>query len=223
MKPKFINVFLLSLALIVFVYAFFIYDDKKPLRYLEIYGPKTFEAKGKNTDTTYHTIPYFSFTNQDGAEVNQTFFDNSIYVADFFFTTCKSICPLMSTQMQRVAEKYKDNAEVKFLSHTVDPETDSVAQLKNYAIAHNANVKQWVLVTGDKKALYDVARKGYLVDAGVGDGGADDFIHTQNFALIDKDKRIRGYYDGTNTEEVNQLIKDIELLLAEYHYKEHNK
>ena len=122
--------------------------------------------------------------------------------------------------MQRIAEHFKGNKEVKFLSHTVDPETDTVEQLKRYAIQHKADAKQWMLVTGDKKALYDVARTSYLLDAEKGDGGQDDFIHTQNFALIDKDKRIRGYYDGTNTTEMNQLIKDIDLLLAEEHYKE---
>ncbi len=122
--------------------------------------------------------------------------------------------------MERVVKKYKGNVEVKFLSHTVDPETDTVAQLKRYADLHKADSKQWMLVTGDKKELYDIARTGYLLDASEGDGGPDDFIHTQNFALIDKDKRIRGYYDGTNTIEVDQLIKDIDLLLAEYRYKE---
>jgi protein SCO1 len=220
LNTKYINLFLLSLAAIVFVYAFFIYDTHKPLRYLPIYGEKSFESKNGKTDTTFHTIQNFSFTDQNGRTITQNNLDNSVYVADFFFTTCHSICPVMSTQMQRIAEKFKGNSEVKFLSHTVDPEIDTVEQLKRYAIEHHADENQWMLVTGDKKALYDIARTGYLLDASIGDGGPDDFIHTQNFALIDKDKRIRGYYDGTNTTEVDQLIKDIDLLLAEYHYKE---
>ncbi len=220
MKIKTVNLFLLILATVVFIYAFFIYDDSKPIRYLPIYGEKSYEAKNGKTDTTYHTIQNFSFINQDGKTITQKDFDNCVYVADFFFTTCRSICPIMSTQMQRIAEHFKGNTEVKFLSHTVDPETDTVEQLKRYAIKHKADVKQWMLVTGDKKALYDIARTSYLLDAEKGDGGPDDFIHTQNFALIDKDKRIRGYYDGTNTAEMNQLIKDIDLLLAEYRYKE---
>lgn len=220
MKVKFINLFLLILAAIVFVYAFFVYDNSKPLRYLPIYGEKSYELINGRTDTTFHTIQNFSFTDQDGKTITQKDFDNAVYVSDFFFTTCHSICPKMSTQMQRIAEKFKGNAEVKFLSHTVDPETDSVEQLKRYAIQHKADPNQWMFVTGDKKALYDIARTGYLLDAGIGDGGPDDFIHTQNFALIDKDKRIRGYYDGTNTAEMDQLIKDIELLLAEYRFKE---
>jgi protein SCO1/2 len=220
MKTKYINLFLLSLALVVFVYAFFIYDKTKPIRYLPIYGEKEYESKNGKTDTIYHTIPNFSFTNQNGKTVTQKELNNSVYVADFFFTTCHSICPIMSTQIQRVAEKFKGNSEVKFLSHTVDPETDTVEQLNRYAIEHKANVNQWMFVTGDKKELYDIARTGYLLDASIGDGGPDDFIHTQNFALVDKDNRIRGYYDGTNTKEVDQLITDIDLLLAEYHYKE---
>jgi protein SCO1/2 len=220
MKPKFINIFLLVVAAVVFVYAFFIYDNDKPLRYLPIYGEKSYEAKNGKTDTTFHTVQNFSFTNQDGETVTQSNFDGSVYVADFFFTTCHSICPIMSTQMERIAAKYKGNAEVKFLSHTVDPEIDTVEQLKRYAIKHNADTKQWMFVTGDKKALYDIARVSYMLDASQGDGGPDDFIHTQNFALVDKDKRIRGYYDGTDTTQMNQLIKDIDLLLSEYHYKE---
>lgn len=219
MKPKFINVALLVIALGVFVYAFFIYDNQKPLRYLPIFGEKSYESKNGKTDTTYHSIQNFSFINQDGKTVTEKDFNGSVYVTDFFFTTCHSICPIMSTQMERVASHFKGNAEVKFLSHTVDPEIDTVEQLKSYAIKHNADSKQWMFVTGEKKALYDIARTSYLLDASEGNGGPDDFIHTQNFALIDKDKHIRGYYDGTDSTQMNQLIKDIELLLAEHHYK----
>jgi protein SCO1 len=212
MNIKPINLVLFALALGIFIYAFFFYDDSKPLRKLPVYGNKYLE----NKDTVFHKVPAFTFINQDSAVVTDKNFDGSVYVADFFFTTCQSICPVMSTQMQKVAEAFKGNEHVKFISHTVDPETDSVAQLKEYAIQHQADSKQWAFVTGDKKALYDIARLGYLLDAHEGDGGPDDFIHTQNFALIDKEKRIRGFYDGTNTEEIEQLIKDIHLLLAEY-------
>jgi protein SCO1/2 len=220
MKPKFINLLLLAVAAAIFVYAFFIYDTTKPTRYLPIYGEKSYESKNGKTDTTYHTIQDFSFTNQDGQTVTQKNVDGSIYVTDFFFTTCHSICPIMSVQMERVYTKFKDNPEVKFLSHTVDPEIDTVQQLKAYAIKHNADARQWMFVTGAKKELYGIARTGYLLNAEEGDGGPDDFIHTQNFALIDKDKRIRGFYDGTDSTEINQLIKDIDLLLKEYRYKE---
>ena len=220
MKPKFINILLLLVAAGVFIYAFFIYDNTKPVRYLPIFGEKSYESIHGKTDTTYHTIQNFNFTDQDGNTVTQTNFAKSVYITDFFFTTCHSICPIMSSQMERIYDKFKGNAEVKFLSHTVDPEIDTVKQLKAYAIKHNADAKQWMFVTGDKKDLYAIARTGYLLNAEQGDGGPDDFIHTQNFALIDKDKRIRGFYDGTDSLEMNQLMKDIDLLLAEYHYKE---
>lgn len=219
MKVKFINLFLLVVAAGVFVYAFFVYDTQKPIRHLPVYGQKSYESKNGKTDTTYHTIQDFSFINQDSQIVTQKTFENSVYVTDFFFTTCHTICPVMSTQMERVAAKFKGNPEVKFLSHTVDPDIDTVAQLKRYANQHNADASQWMLVTGDKKALYDIARTSYLLDASQGDGGPDDFIHTQLFALIDKDKRIRGYYDGTDTTKINLLMTDIELLLQEYNYK----
>lgn len=220
MKIKFLNVVLLTLALAVFIYAFFFHDTKKPIRYLPIFGEKSYESKNGKTDTIFHTIPGFSFTDQDGNTVTEKNFENAVYVTDFFFTTCHSICPIMSTQMERVTRKFKGNAEVKFLSHTVDPEIDTVEQLKRYAIKHNADSKQWMMVTGEKAKLYEIARQGYLLDAQEGNGGPDDFIHTQNFALIDKEKRIRGYYDGTDSLEIDQLMKDIDLLLKEYHYKE---
>ncbi|MCX6297086.1 MAG: SCO family protein [Bacteroidetes bacterium] len=164
-------------------------------------------------------MPPFSFTDQDGKIVTEKDFEGSVYVTDFFFTTCHSICPIMSNQMERIAEKFKGNTEVKILSYTVDPEVDTVQQLKAYAIKHNADSKQWHFVTGKKRALYQIARTGYLLNAEQGNGGPDDFIHTQNFALIDKEKRIRGFYDGTDSTEINQLMKDIDLLLAESHYK----
>jgi protein SCO1 len=122
----------------------------------------------------------------------------------------------MSNQMERVYMHFKGNPAVKFVSHTVDPETDTVQQLHDYALRHKADSKQWMFLTGDKKALYNIARTGYLLNADEGDGGPDDFIHTQNFALIDKEKRIRGFYDGTDSVDIDKMIKDIELLLKEY-------
>lgn len=219
-RTKIINIVLLVAGLGILAYTFFVRDNNKPIRYLPVFGPKTYESNNGKTDTTFHTIAAFSFTDQDGKTVTEKDLNGSIYVTDFFFTTCHSICPVMSTQMERVYTKYKGNAEVKFVSHTVDPEIDTVQQMKAYALKHNADSKQWMFLTGDKKKLYEIARKSYFMDAEQGDGGPDDFIHTQNFALIDKDKRIRGYYDGTDSTDVNQLMKDIEILLSEYHYKE---
>ncbi len=219
MKIKSINLLLIVVAAGVFIYAFFIHDNDKPTRYLPIFGQKSYESKNGKTDTTFHTVQAFSFTNQDGKTVTDKDFEGSVYVTDFFFTTCHSICPIMSNKMEEIYTSYKGNKEVKFLSHTVDPETDTVEQLKSYALKHNANSDQWMFVTGDKKALYDMARTSYLLNAELGDGGPDDFIHTQNFALIDKDKRIRGFYDGTDSTEMVTLAQDISLLLKEYHYK----
>lgn len=220
MKIKFINITLLVVAAGVFIYAFFIYNNNKPIRYLAIFGEKSYESKGGKTDTVYHTIDHFSFTNQDGKTITDKDYNGSIYVTDFFFTTCHSICPVMSNQMERVYNKFKGNLEIKFLSHTVDPDIDTVEQLKRYAIKHDADAKQWNFVTGNKKDLYAIARKSYLLNAEQGDGGPDDFIHTQNFALIDKEKRIRGFYDGTDTTDMNQMMKDMDLLLKEEHYIE---
>ena len=220
MKPKIINIALIITAAVVFIYALFFHNTDKPLRYLAIFGEKSYESKNGKTDTVYHTVGDFSFIDQDGKNVTPKNFAGTVYVTDFFFTTCHSICPIMSTQMERIAAHFKENNEVKFLSHTVDPEIDTVEQLKRYALKHNADAKQWMFVTGGKKELYGIARTGYLLNAEEGDGGPDDFIHTQNFALIDKDKRIRGFYDGTDSTQMNQLIKDIDLLLKEYHYKD---
>jgi len=219
MKMKYFNIFLLLTACTIFVYLYFVNNKNKPLRYLPFYGEKVYEAKGKGSDTTYHKIGSFSLTNQDGKTITEKDYNGSVYVADFFFTTCHTICPIMSNQMERVYEKFKGNTKVKFLSHTVDPEIDTVAQLKRYAIKHNADASQWNFVTGSKKELYAITRTGYLLTAEQGDGGPDDFIHTQNFALIDMDKRIRGFYDGTDSTDMNQLMKDIDLLLMEYEYK----
>jgi protein SCO1/2 len=163
-------------------------------------------------DTLFHTIPNFSFVNQYGEVVTNEAVKGKVYVADYFFTTCQSICPIMSNQLDRV---YKERPEVMILSHTVDPETDTSAQLLRYAEKFKADRKRWIFLTGNKPELYELARKGYLLDAREGNGGAEDFIHTQNFALIDKKGRIRGYYDGTDSTAVNELITDIGFLLQE--------
>lgn len=192
-------------------------NEEEPLRYLPIYGP-TDENNKSN-----HKVGDFSLTSQEGKVITQKDFDDKIYVADFFFTTCHNICPIMSGQMERVYDKYKDNSTVMFLSHSVNPEFDSVPVLAKYAAAHHAAASKWIFVTGDKKQIYDLARNSYLVTATEGDGGPDDFVHTQNFALVDKDKRIRGYYDGTDSTDVSKLMLDMDLLLQEYAYKEKHK
>ena|ERR1700741_1239131 len=219
-KNKLISL-LLTLVPIAFVVLWFARrENPVPLRTLPYFGPKTYSTV---KDTVYHVIPDFEFTNQDGEKVNQEVVKGKIYVADYFFTTCQSICPVMSSQMERVAAKFKNNNTILFLSHTVNPEEDSVPVLKEYAERHHADSRQWQFLTGDKKALYELARKGYLLNAEEGTGGPDDFIHTQNFALIDKERRIRGFYDGTDSLDMNRMITDIQLLTDEYNWKEKNK
>lgn len=187
-------------------------NEDRPLRTLPVYGMQDEQNKSN------HTIAPFSFIDQNGDTVTDKDYSNKVYVTDFFFTTCRSICPVMTTQMQRVFEHYKSNPDVMFLSYSVNPEYDTPAVLKEYADKHHADAKKWHFVTGDKQKIYDLARISYLVTATKGDGGPDDFVHTQNFALIDKEKRIRGYYDGTDSTDVNKLITEIDLLLREYKY-----
>jgi len=164
----------------------------------------------------YHSIADFKLVNQNGDTITQNTYADKIYVADFFFTTCPSICPVMTANLAEVQDEFKDDNEVLLLSHSVTPEIDSVAQLKKYAVEKGVIDQKWNLVTGDKKQIYELARKSYMAVMDDGDGGAYDMIHTENFMLIDKERRIRGYYDGTNKEEVEKLIRDIEILKSTY-------
>ncbi|EAQ41805.3 SCO family protein [Polaribacter sp. MED152] len=160
----------------------------------------------------FHKIPDFEFTNQHGEQVTQDTFKNKIYVTDFFFTTCPGICPLMTKNMHLVQEAFKEDNSVLMLSHSVTPSIDSVAQLKNYAIEKNIG-NNWHLVTGKKQEIYDLGRSSYFVENDLGEPkGIDDFLHTENFILIDKNKHIRGIYNGLNKNSVKQLIADIKTL-----------
>lgn len=166
-----------------------------------------------------HKIGNFSFLNQDGKVVTQQDVKGKVFVAEYFFTTCGTICPIMNVQMQRVHKVYQANNNVRILSFTVDPKVDTVAQMKRYAVAHGADAKSWFFLTGTQEKLYELARKSFFVlkpaeTENQGDVGSD-FIHTNNFVLVDKEMRIRGYYDGTNPKEVDELIGDIALLVKE--------
>lgn len=166
-----------------------------------------------------HTIGEFSFKNQNGDTITQAYVDGKIYVAEYFFTTCGSICPIMNKQMQRVQKAYMREQDLKILSFTVDPDVDTVEQMKRYAVEHEANDEQWHFLTGSKEDLYSLARKSFFVlkpaeAENLGDAGSD-FIHTNNFVLVDRQRRIRGYYDGTSTAGVDSLIYDINRLLKE--------
>jgi len=165
-----------------------------------------------------HTIGDFTFVNQDSLIVTQQIIQDKVFVAEYFFTTCTNICPIMNKQMQRVHEKYKSQDDFRILSFSVDPDVDTVAQIKRYAEEHNAGPK-WYFLTGEKERLYELARKSFFVlkpaeAENVGDVGSD-FIHTNNFVLVDKQRRIRGYYDGTSPTSVDSLIVDIGKLLEE--------
>jgi protein SCO1/2 len=164
----------------------------------------------------YHTIADFSLTNQNGKTITQRDYKDKIYIADFFFTTCPTICPVMTKNMAGIQEQIIDDDDVLLLSHSVTPVIDSVAQLKKYAVEKGVNDAKWNLVTGDKKQIYKLARKSYLAVKNDGDGGPFDMIHTENFILVDKQRRIRGFYDGTKTGDIEKLLKDLDILKASY-------
>ena len=166
-----------------------------------------------------HKVGDFSFLNQEGKMISLDDVRGKVFVAEYFFTTCGTICPIMNQQMQRVAQAYATENDFRILSFTVDPKTDTVEQMKRYATAHGADAKKWYFLTGSQEKLYALARKSFFVlkpaeAENQGDVGSD-FIHTNNFVLVDKQLRIRGYYDGTNPKEIEGLIKDIALLLEE--------
>jgi len=170
----------------------------------------------------YHKISDFSLTNQNGKQITQGYYENQIYIADFFFTTCPSICPIMTKNMYQIQQKTMDK-NVLLVSYSVTPEIDNVDQLKKYALENKVNDNKWNLLTGDKKQIYELARKSYLVAKNDGDGGKYDMIHTENFVLIDREKRIRGYYDGTNKEEVDKLLSDVKILENSYKNSKNEK
>lgn len=212
--------FLVPIPLIFLIWFFYTEHKDVPLRLLPYYGPKFVDSKN---DSAYHEIKSFRFVNQNNEILTLDSLNNKIVVTEFFFTTCQSICPIMNTHLQKVYKEFTDRKDVLILSHTVDPEQDSVLALKAYADLQGVKDKRWQFVTGPKKELYEAARKSYLLNADEGDGGEEDFIHTQNFALVDKNKHIRGYYDGTDSVEINRLITDLNLLIKEHELNEISK
>lgn len=229
MKRNQIGFILAIIVIAVFPVGFFLYFDyqhkHRPTletdRCLPIFGPKepfkSKDYKGRDfVDTAYFKIPPFRFFDQNGDTVTEKIMTGKVVVADYFFTTCKSICIDMTHNLRKVQDKFVNDRDVLILSHTVDPETDSVGQLFRYSVDNDINSKMWRLLTGDKKELYKQARYGYFITALQGDGGPSDFIHSEKLVLIDKEGRIRGYYDGTKEAAVDQMIKDIQTLLVSY-------
>lgn len=174
----------------------------------------TIVKNGKTTyDTVYHQVKDFTLTNQLGEKVSLYDIKNRIVVVDFFFTSCPTICPTLTRNLKMVQEAYnKHDTLIQILSLTVDPERDTAQKLKAYADKYSIDPKNWWLLTGDKKEIYDLARHEFFVNAVQGDGGPDDFIHTEKFVVIDKDRYIRGYYNGLDTNDVRRMVNDIAVL-----------
>lgn len=212
---KFAIGFAILSAIIITIFYSILKPEEKPL---PIYQPSNIDTE--LVDSTiqhvkkYHKIADFSLTNQNGKTITQEDYKNKIYVADFFFTTCGTICPIMTDHMRDIQKEILNDDEIMLLSHSVTPKIDTVAQLKRYARRKGVNDAKWNLVTGNKKHIYDLARKSYMA---VKDGNYDDYsmIHTENFMLIDKKRQIRGFYDGTDPEAISQLLKDIKKLKKE--------
>ena len=196
------------------------YDALLPQKRLPIFQPAmvNFELVDSTLQHVkkFHKIAPFSLTNQNGLTVTEQDYQGKIYIADFFFTTCPTICPIMTDHMVQLQEALKNDPNILLLSHSVTPEIDSVAQLKKYALEKGVEDQKWNLVTGDKKQIYQLARKSYLAVQEDGDGGPFDMIHTENFILVDPEKRIRGFYDGTDPEAIKLLLDDLTILKAEY-------
>ena len=212
----FFGIALLILSVIIISVFYSILNVEKPL---PIYQPS--KVNFEMVDSTiqhvskYHKIANFSLINQNGKTITQNDYKDKIYVADFFFTTCQTICPIMTDHMAKIQKEILNDKEVMLLSYSVTPKIDSVAQLKRYAIEKGVNDTKWNLVTGDKKQIYELARKSYLAVKTDGNGDEYDMIHTENFMLIDKKRQIRGYYDGTKPEDIERLLNDIKILKKE--------
>lgn len=212
---KFFGVLLLFSVITIYLF----YTALKPNKSLPIFNPA--DVNPELVDSTvqyvskYHTIADFSFINQNGKTITQKDYEGKIYVADFFFTTCGSICPKMTTNLAEVQKAIVNNPKVMLLSHTVFPEVDSVSVLKDYAVKNGVIDDKWNLVTGDKKEIYTMARKSYLAVKLGKPEEMYDMVHTENFVLVDAKKRVRGFYDGTKKEDIQRLIEDINWLCEE--------
>ncbi len=212
--------FLVVMAIISSVILLLFYDALKPDEKLPVFQPAqvNYELVDQSLQhiKKFHKIGAFSLTNQNGLKVTEQDYRDKIYVADFFFTTCPGICPKMTANMGLIQEAIKEDNQVKLISFSVTPEIDSVAQLKKYALEKGVIDAKWNLLTGEKKHIYDLARKSFFAAKKDGDGNNHQLIHTENFILIDPDKRIRGFYDGTDSNVMKKLIADIKILQKEY-------
>ncbi|GGG93966.1 SCO family protein [Polaribacter pacificus] len=212
-----IAVVLSVISLIVF-YNLLSVDKRLPIYSPSDVNPKLVDASVKHIRVN-HEIAAFNLTNQNGEQITQKDYDGKIYIADFFFTRCQTICIAMAYNMSELQSYYKNDDDIMFLSHSVTPVMDSVPVLKAYAENKGVIDGKWNVTTGSKKHIYELARKSYFAVLDEGNGDEDDFIHTEQFILVDKERRIRGYYDGTDKEEMKKLISDVALLKEEYQKK----
>ena len=184
-----------------------------------MFGSAEISAAG---DTIYHTVPSFSFVNQQGKTITDKDFTDKIYVANFFYATCPRECPKMTDQLKRVQDAFMKDDQVRIISHTINPEHDGVQVLADYAKKYDADSNKWWFVTGNKDSINSIAQKGYYVEAAQGKN-PDDFFHSQQLILVDKDKHIRGFYDGLDAPSVDTLIIEMKVLELEYNEKERKK
>ncbi len=212
LKILLITIFCLS---VIIIYLFYNVLNRKSL---PVFTPSMVNPELVDTTIQFvankHSIKNFAFTNQNGKIITQKDYANKIYVADFFFTTCPTICPIMTDNMVWLQEQIKNNPKVMLLSHSVTPDIDDVARLKKYAVEKGVIDAKWNLVTGDKKDIFLMARQSYLAVKTGDPSELYDMVHTENFVLVDQKKRVRGFYDGTKREEVEKLLEDI-LFLCE--------
>jgi len=205
---------LIAILLLPSLFYLFLYTGANNFKKLPYYGPKQVDPQNPS-DTTYHTIPDFSLTNHNGENISLKDLEGKIYVADFFFVTCPTICPKMTTHMLELQKHFYDLEDFHLISFTVNPEHDSVEVLKNYAENVRAMDDVWDFVTGPKDEIYELGYNGFMVNAMEDESAEGGFLHSQWLVLVDKQGRIRGYFDGTSTSETNNLMDAIEILFKE--------
>ena len=211
------TIIIMGIFSVIMIYA--IYTLLTPQKKLPVYNPADVNPKLVDESLIHvrsnHKVADFKLINQNGDTITQENYKDKIYVADFFFTRCLTICPVMTNNIAKLQDVFMNDDDVMFLSHSVTPVIDSVPVLRAYANVKGVVDKKWNITTGSKKHIYELARKSYFAVLDEGDGGLQDFIHTENFVLVDKKRQIRGFYDGTDNEDIKRLIADIRVLQSE--------
>lgn len=211
-KYSYLLMAIFAIGVLALIYTFYFKTENLPIYNPSDFNPELVDASVQDV-LDNHTVSDFELINQNGKIITQLDYKNKIYITDFFFTRCPSICPVMSNNMEKLQNVFLNDDDIMFLSMSVTPELDSIPILKKYAEKHGVIDGKWNITTGEKKHIYNLARKSYFSVVNQGDGGLQDFIHTPNFMLIDRQKRIRGVYDGTKDEEIERLTQDIRKLL----------